>query len=96
LSVKDEAKASAIPRCYSFVLTERPAPPQFSSEIPTITANGMDYTHLCSHGTNEEQRTETTGYYQDLPGREDLLKTLPEAFKQFGEGILISLIIIRM
>ena len=51
----------------------------------------MDYTRLCSHGTDDEQKEETTSYYKDLAGAEDRLKALPEQFKALGNGILVSL-----
>jgi hypothetical protein len=92
MSVKEKANASAVPRYNSFVLTDRPVPTQHSSDTPRNTANGMDYTFLCSHGTDDEQKEETTKYYKNLSSAEELLKALPDAFKELGEGILFLLL----
>lgn len=74
------------------MLTDRPDPTQHSSDTPRITANGMDYTFLCSHGTEAEQKTSTTRYYNNLPRAEELLKALPEAFKELGDSIFVFLL----
>jgi hypothetical protein len=41
----------------------------------------MDYTYLCSHGTDEEQKAETTEYYKKFAESEKGLLKLPDLFK---------------
>jgi len=62
-----------------------------SSGNPQVFATGTDYTHTCSHNSDEEQKKETKLYYENLQEAEESLMGLPDAFAKLEQGLFLTI-----